>query len=365
MASQFATRLERLRAGLQEAGIDAFISVSPPTNQYLTGFQGTTSGVIVTATDAQFLCDFRYTEQAEAAITDYKVCEVAGGVPRRLGERLTDLGVVTAAFEASYMSVEEHQAIAKYCSGELQSVTRDNSCSVARLRQVKSDEEVTLIRAASRLAEAVLADLVESLSVGITEQEFAAQLEYEFKRRGAQGPSFDTIALFGPKSSLPHGRPSSKGLENGDIVLLDFGCRRDGYCSDLTRTYAFGTIPGAWFEEVYDLTLTAQKLAIEAIRPGITCRELDAVARDLISEAGHGKHFGHGLGHGVGIEIHEAPRLNAESNTVLEPGMVITIEPGVYLPGRGGVRIEDLAVVTKDGCELLSATPKELRVLSV
>jgi len=190
-------------------------------------------------------------------------------------------------------------------------------------------------------------------------------MEYEFKRRGAQGASFDTIALFGQKSSLPHGRPTDKPLERGDVVLIDFGCRKNGYCSDLTRTYVYGTIPGAWFEEVYDLTLTAQKLALEAVRPGMSCRELDAVARDLITEAGHGKHFGHGLGHGVGLEIHEAPRLNPESATVLEAGMVITIEPGVYLPGKGGIRIEDLVLVTKDGGELLSGSPKELRILAV
>jgi Xaa-Pro aminopeptidase len=149
----------------------------------------------------------------------------------------------------------------------------------------------------------------------------------------------------------------------GDVVLLDFGCRLHGYCSDLTRTYAYGTIPGSWFEGTYELVLTAQRIALEAARPGIPARELDATARALIEEAGHGKHFGHGLGHGVGIEVHEAPRLNRESDTILAPGMVITIEPGIYLPGQGGIRIEDLVAVTEDGCEILSSAPKELRVI--
>ena len=148
-------------------------------------------------------------------------------------------------------------------------------------------------------------------------------------------------------------------------MLLDIGCRLDGYCSDLTRTYAFGTIPRLWFEGAYELVLTAQRIALEAVRPGIPARELDAIARDLIEDAGHGKHFGHGLGHGVGIEIHEAPRLNRESDTILEPGMVITIEPGIYLPGKGGIRIEDLVAVTEDGCDILSAASKELRLIDV
>jgi Xaa-Pro aminopeptidase len=363
--SVFSDRLATLRDGLSQAEFDAFVSVSPPTNQYLTGFQGTTSGVIVTATDALFLCDFRYTEQANETVTDYSVHEVSGGITKRLGERLTELGVATAAFEPQYMTVDEKESIDKPFDGKMSGVAIASPASVARMRQFKSLDEIEAIRSASQLAESVLADLVETLSAGMTEEEFAAEMEFEFKRRGAQGPSFDTIALFGRKSSLPHGRPTDKPLERGDVVLIDFGCRRAGYCSDLTRTYAYGTIPGAWFEEVYELTLTAQKLAIEAVRPGMSCRELDAVARDLISEAGHGKHFGHGLGHGVGIEIHEAPRLNPESATILETGMVVTIEPGVYLPGKGGIRIEDIILVTKDGGELLSGTPKELRILSV
>jgi Xaa-Pro aminopeptidase len=255
--------------------------------------------------------------------------------------------------------VAEFEAVKKTYEGALKSTPTLVSAS----RQIKTAEEVERIRAASALAEGVLADVTAAIQAGITERDLAAEFEYEFKRRGASGASFDTIALFGARSSLPHGAPGDTALTHGDIVLLDFGCRLDGYCSDLTRTYAFGRIPSPWFEEVYDLTLTAQTIALEAIRPGKTGREVDAVARDLITEAGYGVNFGHGLGHGVGIEIHEGPRLNKESDTTLVEGMIVTVEPGVYVPGKGGVRIEDLVVVTKDGCEILSSAPKELRVL--
>ena len=159
--------------------------------------------------------------------------------------------------------------------------------------------------------------------------------------------------------------PGKTGLQAGDIVLIDMGCVLDGYCSDLTRTFVFGTIPGAWFEEIYAVTLSAQLAALELIRPGVCCRDVDTVARDIIRDAGFGDHFGHGLGHGVGLEIHESPRLNAESETVLEAGMVVTVEPGIYLPGRGGVRIEDQVVVTDTGHERFTISSKELQVLGV
>ncbi len=353
-------RVDALRQGLRTAGCDAFVSLAPPTNQYLAGFRGTTSGVVITADEAYFLCDFRYTEQAGQQVQGYEIREVSGRFVQRVGETLRELGVERVAFEPGYTTVELLEGLQAAYPGEL--VPQPDL--VAALRLVKDADEVDRIRRASNLAEGVLADVIEDLKPGMTERELAARIEYEFKRRGASGPSFDTIALFGARSSLPHGEPRDKPLEQGDIVLLDFGCRMDGYCSDLTRTYAFGTIPGDWFEEIYEITLTAQRRALESVRPGMRGREVDAVARDFIAEAGYGPRFGHGLGHGVGIEIHEAPRLNKESDTVLEPGMIVTVEPGIYLPERGGVRIEDLVVVTETGCEILTAAPKELRILA-
>lgn len=355
-----SARIEALRARMAAADCDAFFSLAAPINQYLSGFTGSTSAVVVTPADAVFLCDFRYTEQAGTEVADLAVEQVAGPLAGNVGKRLSALGARRAAFEPDSLTVAQHRMTQAAFAGEL--VPCDDL--VAALRRVKRPDEIARIRAASALAEGVLADLLGDLRPGVTESELAARFEYEFRVRGASGASFEPIALFGARSSLPHGAPGGRALQSGDIVLLDFGCRLDGYCSDLTRTYAFGTMPPPWFEEVYELVLAAQCAALEAVRPGMTCRDLDAVARDLIREAGHAERFGHGLGHGVGIEIHESPRLNPDSQTVLEPGMVVTIEPGVYLPERGGVRIEDLIVVTENGCDILSSTPKDIKVIA-
>jgi Xaa-Pro aminopeptidase len=352
-------RLARLRTQLDENGYDGFVSLSPPTNAYLAGFTGTTSAIVVTAQEAHFLCDFRYIEQAGEQVAGYEIKEMTGGLEKRAGELLGALGPRRVAYEDTAHTVWQMHQVGLNFPGELV-----GDASVVRgLREVKDAGEIARIRAAAELADNVLAEVVDGLSEGVTEREVAAKLEYGFKQQGAQGASFDTIVLFGARSSLPHGMPGERALERGDIVLIDCGCRKAGYCSDLTRTFVFATIPGAWFEEIYTLTLTAQQLALEAIRPGVSCREIDSIARDLIREGGYGGHFGHGLGHGVGLEIHEAPRLNQESETVLAPGMVVTVEPGIYLPGRGGVRIEDLVAVTETGYDVLSRSPKNFKVL--
>lgn len=356
-------RIETVRAMLGELGCDAYASVFPPTNQrlsgFLTSFEEISSGIVITRDEAHFLCDSRYTEQAHDQVAGFEITEIAGDLLDRCAERLEKLGAKKAAFNPAGITFKEYETLRKGFAGKVEATEAID----LELRIRKDPQEIECIRAASELAEGVLADLLPTLSEGDRERELAARFEYEFKKRGASAASFGTIALFGARSSLPHGEPGEKGLEQGDTILLDFGCRMGGYCSDLTRTYAFGTIPGAWFDEIYDLTLTAQKIALEAVRPGAKCSEVDAVARNLISEGGFGQYFGHGLGHGVGIEIHEAPRLNPFSDFVLEEGMVVTIEPGIYLPGKGGVRIEDLVVVTHDGSEVLTSAPKELKVL--
>jgi len=353
-------RMAGLRRNVAAAHCDGFVGLSSAANQYLTGFTGSTSAVVATETEAVFLCDFRYTEQARQQVADgWAVEEVSGALDTAAGQRLSDLGAKAAAFDPAVTTVAERDRL---------EAAFDGACTpapdvVASLRRIKSTEEVARIQSAMELTEGVLADAVDRLEVGMKEREAAAWIECEFKTRGASGAAFDTVVLFGPRTSMVHGAPNETALGLGDIVLIDLGCRLEGYCSDLTRTFAFGTIPGQWFEEAYALTLTAQQLALEAIRPGMPCRALDAVARDLIAESGHGMHFGHGLGHSVGIDVHEEPRVNERSQAVLEEGMVITVEPGIYLPGRGGVRIEDLVVVTHDGCTCLSRTSKELRVI--
>jgi len=353
-------RLNALRAALTGAACDSFVSFSPPANEYISGFRGSTSAIVISRERAILLCDFRYTEQAQNQVANLEVLEVTGSLEQRAGETLAELGCVQTAFDPGALSVAQFDVLKSAFTG----VLAPHPALLARLRMVKSTLEIEKLRAASQLAEAVLLNVLGELRTGLTEREFAARIEYEFKVAGAEKSSFSPIVLFGARSSLPHGVPGPRALEHGDIILLDFGCVLDGYCSDCTRTYVFGTIPGVWFEDIYTVTLRAQLAALAAVRPGVACRDVDAAARDIIREAGYGPQFGHGTGHGVGLEIHEAPRLNLQSEAVLEPGMVVTVEPGIYLPARGGVRIEDLVVVTEDGCEVLTTTSKELKVLN-
>ena len=355
------TRMAALRARLAERGADAFFSLDPPTNAYLTGFRGTTSGVLVTAGSALLLCDFRYTEQAQRQASGCEVNEITGTMEARVGEGLSRLGSRSALFEPDRISFSQYEAVRAAVPGIALAPAPG---LVEELRQVKDAGEIAKIREACHIAESALADVVDGLRAGMTERETAARLEHEFKRRGAQRASFDTIALFGARSSLPHGEPTDKPLEEGDIVLIDCGCMVDGYCSDLTRTFFFGRIPGAWAEEIYLCVQQAQQAALAALRAGARASEVDAAARDLITRAGYGSRFGHGTGHSVGIEVHENPRLNALSKAVLTAGMAVTVEPGIYLPGQGGVRIEDLAMVANDGCDILTAgISKDLQVI--
>ena len=352
-------RIKGIRAGLSEAECEAFLSFHPPTNQYLANFTGTTSCIIITAEDALFLCDFRYTEQAERTVRDYAVHEVPGDLIERAAERLNSLGVKRVAFEPANLTVAQHDSVGETFEGELVGAPR----IVTELRERKSAEEIERIRAASELKEATVMPLIENLQEGVRESDLAAEIEYALRKAGASGVSFPPIVAFGEGSSLPHYSPGARALKKGDIILIDCGCVLNGYCSDWTRSFCFGNIPGSWFEEIYAVTLDAQRAGLAACRPGASCREVDAAARNIIQDAGHGDHFGHGLGHGLGIEVHESPRLNPTSSATLAPGMVVTVEPGIYLAGQGGVRIEDLVAITENGHEVLTRVPKELRVL--
>lgn len=356
-------RLRRVREALGALGLDAYISLSSPANTYLTGFWGSTSAVLVTGDEALFLCDFRYTEQAKSQVSHYAIEEVAGAgeVVKRLGERLTAYSVKAVGFDPAVMTVQQLSSVEAAFSGELRAAPN----LVGKLRSVKSTDEIARLRTASELAEGILLQVAWRLEEGVTERALATQIEHLFRERGASGASFAPIVLFGARSSLPHGTPGDTPVKKGDVVLIDMGCLLGGYCSDLTRTFVFGTIPGAWFEKIYAVTLSAQLAALASIRPGVSCGDVDAVARDIIRDAGFGDHFGHGLGHGIGLEIHEEPRFSKESKTILEAGMVITVEPGIYLPGRGGVRIEDAVLVTDSGHERLTTSSKQLQVLGV
>jgi len=352
-------RLRRLRALLGRG--EAFVSLDGPTNLYLTGLAASASAVVVMDSTADLLVDFRYIEQAEQCVGGiWRVTQTGEPLVRAASRVAKEHGASLVCVEPDRLSLKQWHGLLEEADG-LRCMPREDLTGI--LRRIKDAGEVAAISKAAQIAEAAVQNALAEVHVGMTESELAARIEFEFKRRGARKPSFDTIALFGARSSLPHGAPGDTRLEPEMIILVDCGCVADHYCSDLTRTWFFGTLIPPWFREIYEVTLQAQAAAIAAVRGGISCRDVDAAAREVIRAAGYGPYFGHGTGHSVGLEIHENPRVNMQDPSILEPGMVITVEPGIYLPGQGGVRIEDMVLVTETGAEVLTSLPKELQVI--
>lgn len=355
------SRVEKVRAEMQRRQLDAFISLRPENRSYLTGFTGTAGMAVVTATGAYLLTDFRYVEQAQAQAPGFAVRQV--GRSNRYAEELKKIlqeeGIRRVGFESDYLTVDAHNRYA----GELAGVDLVPAAGLVEgIRRVKEPEEIEAIRRAAALADEAFDHILRFLRAGVTEREVALELEFFMRRRGASALAFDTIVASGPRSSLPHGVASDRAIGRGDLVTLDFGCVVDGYCSDMTRTVAVGE-PDEKQREIYAIVLEAQERGLVAVRAGVAARDVDAACRDFIAARGYGENFGHSTGHGVGRAVHEEPRLAAEVDDVLVPGNVVTVEPGIYLPGWGGVRIEDLVLVTETGCEILSRSPKALIVL--
>jgi Xaa-Pro aminopeptidase len=317
---------------------------------YLTGFESSNAALLVDpAGSATLYTDFRYLEVAQAV----------PGVEAVLAKRslMTDLAQRLSGrvgFEAGVLPYAQYERLG---SGGLELVPRGGA--VEALRAIKSEDEVERIGRAARAADFAFQALLAETWVGRSERDLAWRLRQLMHANGIDHPSFESLILGGVNGSMPHGEPSDDGIETRTLVTVDWGARLDGYCSDCTRTVSTGGLPKA-LQEMYAVCLEAQQAAVEGIRPGMTGVEADRIARDVIEAAGYGERFGHGLGHGVGVDVHEAPRLSTESTDTLEVGNVITIEPGIYVPGLGGVRIEDLAVLREDGVELLTSLPKEL-----
>ena len=353
-----AERLRRLGDEIERRGVGAML-VSNPTNiRYLTGFSGSNAMVIVRPGDAVFLTDFRYLERVRPLAEFIEVKQVNQEILAPAAEQLGSMLATgaTAGFEGDHLSHDRHQALARELDGPgLTSM----SGAVERLRVVKDDDELAVIRRAAALLEPVYAGLAGRGLGGRTERDVAWQIIELLHDVGADGPSFSAIVASGERGALPHAEPEDVAIPRDTLVTIDLGGMVDGYCSDCTRTFATGDIPDA-LAEAYRIVQAAQQAGLDAVRPGATGQQVDAIVRDLIEEAGHGEHVQHGTGHGVGLDIHEAPRLNRTSDATLEPGMVVTVEPGIYLPGVGGVRIEDLVVVTADGAERLTGYPKDL-----
>jgi Xaa-Pro aminopeptidase len=353
-------RDDRLSERLPDAGVEVLLVTNRVNVRYLTGYTGSNGIALVGPETRVFVTDFRYVEQAAEEV-DASFDRRRS--PQHLVEGVEDAlpaGEFRLGFEATHVSVSEHDRLRELLPERIELVATTGL--VEDLRAVKDPGELAAIRAAAELADEAFAVLIAGGLVGRSERDLATGLEFEMRRCGAQRPSFDPIVAAGPHGALPHARPRDTEVKRGELVVIDWGAQLDdGYCSDCTRTLAAGAVSDA-AREVYELVLDAQLGALEDVTAGAGARAVDAVARSAIQAAGHGEHFGHGLGHGVGLEVHEAPRLAQRSEAVLAAGNVVTVEPGVYVPGEFGVRIEDLVVVTDDGREILTSITKDLIV---
>jgi Xaa-Pro aminopeptidase len=350
------TRGERLAKVVAERELDQ-LYVSDLTNvRYLTGFTGTNGACLVSPSDLIFFTDFRYTERAAAEVRpEWERPEAERElIPQIVGRMSGRVG-----FEDAHLSVRQLARLEAAAGEDVELLPAGDL--VEQLRAVKEPEELERIAAAAELADDVYRWAIDRGLVGRTEREVARACEARMRELGAE-PSFPPIVAAGENGALPHAEPGDREIKAGELVVFDMGAELDGYCSDCTRTFATGDLNGE-AREVYELVLRAQEAALEAVRKGASGKEVDAVSRELISEAGHGDHFGHGTGHGVGLEVHEGPRLATTSEDELAEGNVVTVEPGIYLPGRFGVRIEDLVVVTSNGQRDLSGMPKQLTVV--
>lgn len=347
-------RIERVRERLRELGLEALVVASAVNRRYLSGFTGTAGILVVGLEEVELLTDFRYTEQAGKQAPGARVVEVADAL-EGLKASLERLGVRRAGYESHHLTVKAFREWQERVPVEWAPV----DALVEVIRGRKEPREIERIETAVALADRAFEYICARLR-GRTEKEVALDLEFFMRKEGAERLAFPTIVASGPNGSLPHAVPTDRVIGDGDLVTLDFGAVVDGYCSDMTRTVAVGKADGRQ-REIYALVLEAQQRGIAATRPGRLGKEVDAEARRVIEEAGHGERFGHGLGHGVGLEIHEEfPRLSKRGEVRLEPGMVTSVEPGVYIPGWGGVRIEDLVVVEEGGCRVLTRSTKEL-----
>ena len=353
-------RKKELQQLLLEAPYDALVLTSEISRRYAAGFHSTAGAVYLSARQAVFFTDFRYVEAARAAVTDFEVREIGGGksYTAAINELIEQDGVKKVALEDRTLTYAEYTAWAS----ALHAAAVRLEDGVERLRICKEDDEVEKIVAAQRIAEQAFAEVLNDIRAGATEKEIAARLTYLMLHYGAENMSFDPIVVSGANSSKPHGVPTEKQIAAGDFVTMDFGCIVDGYCSDMTRTVAVGHVTDE-MQTVYDTVLNAQLAGIARCKAGVTGRDVDAAARQVIADAGYGEAFGHGFGHGVGLEIHEAPTTGPSGAAPLPAGSIVTAEPGIYLPGRFGVRIEDMLYVIEDGCIDLTEAPKGLLVL--
>jgi Xaa-Pro aminopeptidase len=366
-----SARAGSLAAQLSERGVDALLVSTPFNLRYLTGFTGSNGLALLAAGEQglpggaphRFLTDFRYTTQAGEQVPDAFAREIVTGNLLDAAARSLQGSAGILGFDEAGMTVAAHERVRAALPPDWE--LRPCAGAVERLRAIKDAGEVARMRAAAQLADEALRAVIEDDIVGRSERDVAIDLELRMRRLGAEAPSFPSIVAAGAHGALPHAEPRDQEIPADVLVTIDWGAQLEGYCSDCTRTYATGEGVSEQAREVYELVLAAQEAGVAAVKAGPSGREVDASARAVIEAGGHGERFGHGLGHGVGLEVHEAPRLSrTESEGALQAGNVVTVEPGVYLPGLCGVRIEDLVLVTADGYDVLNGLDKTLTVIS-
>lgn len=356
-----ANRLERLRAELSTQDIDGFLTDNPANRRYLSGFTGSTGTVLISGKAAKFITDFRYIDQATEQAVDFEIVNNQRSMMKALAEQVKMLGIKRLGFEKQLVSYGTFDEWSKSFEGVELVPTAG---IVEELRMIKTEEEASVIRQAASIADDAYAHIITFIKPGMSELDVALELEFFMRKKGATSSSFDTIVASGVRGALPHGVASAKVIEAGDMVTLDFGALFNGYVSDITRTIAVGE-PSEKMKEIYEIVLRAQQNGVEKIRAGMTGKEADALTRDIIEAAGYGEAFGHSTGHGIGLEVHEQPTLSRASDIVLVPGMMVTVEPGIYVSDLGGVRIEDDVLITEMGCEIITKSTKELLILPV
>jgi len=350
------SRMAKARELLTKENVEGLLILNPPNVRYLCDFTGTSGSLFLTHNRVLFIADFRYLRQAKSELPqDFEIIKEEGSLAKTLKPLLG--GVKNLGIEGDYLSVVHCKELEKGLEVNITPIPQ----LISSLRKIKEEKELSKIRQAIRIACAAGEAIFKLLKSNLSEVEIARELEYELRKEGTDWFSFPSIVVSGERSTFPHGWASTKKMEEGDLVILDWGAIYQGYHCDLSRTVVIGS-PSQGQKEIYKVVLEAQELGISLVRPGIVASELDRKVREFITKKGWGEFFGHSLGHGVGLEVHESPAISAKNSKLLLPGMVFTIEPGIYLPGVGGVRIEDMVLVTENGCEVLTRDlPKELK----
>lgn len=343
-----------IRKNFAKFDVDSLLITNPFNRRYVTEFTGSAGVALITKNEALFITDFRYTEQASEQIKQFDIIEHKGQIEQEINNQLNKLNITKLGFESAHVTFNDYKKYEQLFNVELVPTER----IVETLRQVKNESEINILKDAAKIADDAFIHILNYIRPGVKEVEIAIELEYFMRQAGSTAASFDIIVASGYRSSLPHGIASEKVIENGELVTLDFGALYQGYCSDITRTVAVGEVSDE-LKKIYDVVLEAQKRGVAGIEPGMSGQEADSLTRDYITEQGYGDRFGHSTGHGLGLEVHEGPTLSPRSSEILQPGHVVTVEPGIYIPNVGGCRIEDDIVITEDGNERLTLATKQ------